>query len=564
MKFAMPLVLLGVVAAVVPPTAGTVRAASFPVDPAATQHAQAPAGPAIPALLADPAAAIGGRPLHHAAQVRRFYAERRGAAAWTQEAGASGKATVLADILAAADQEGLVPTDYHLAAILARLGSADPGRLAELDILLTDAVMAYAVDLRSGRVVPRSISADLAVDPPKMDALRVGRAAAAAADVRAFLAAFAPPHPDYAGLRQGLADLRALAAAGGGWPEAGPGPVLKPGMEDASVPALRRRLAATGEYALPEGNGTVYDAPLEAAVRRFQERMGLDADGVVGAQTRRALNMTLDDRIRQVVANMERLRWLPDRLGDRYVRVNVPEFRLTAVDRGGTRLSMPVIVGSTMRQTPVFSSRISYLVFNPTWTVPETIARKDILPKVRKDPGWLIEQGIQVFDGWSPDALLLNPYDVDWLAVGERITRYRLRQQPGPLNALGRVKFMFPNDLDIYLHDTPERSKFGRAVRMMSSGCVRVGDPDALTAFLMEGMSGWSEEKHRRILDDGLTKTMRLPLPVPVYLLYQTAWREADGRMAFRADIYGRDEELLTAIVRHSIAGAGMASAGDS
>jgi murein L,D-transpeptidase YcbB/YkuD len=330
------------------------------------------------------------------------------------------------------------------------------------------------------------------------------------------------------------------------------------------VPALRRRLAATGEYALPELDGTVYDAPLEAAVRRFQERMGLSPDGVVGAQTRRELNMTLDDRIRQVVANMERLRWLPDHLGDRHVVVNIPGFWLTAVDKGETKLSMPVIVGSTLRQTPVFSNRISYLVLNPTWTVPETIARKDMLPKILKDPGWLIGQGIQVFDGWSEDAAVLNPYDVDWHAVGERITRYRLRQAPGPLNSLGRVKFMFPNDFDIYLHDTPQRNKFDRAVRMMSSGCVRVGDPDALTAFLTEGMSGWSEEKHREILDSGMTKTLWLRHPVPVHLLYQTVWRDADGRMVFRPDIYGRDPQLLAAIERHSTAGVKMASADNS
>jgi L,D-transpeptidase YcbB len=563
MKFAVPFIVLSAVAAVVPAAAEAPQAASLH-GPATARHEPASAGLAIPALLADPAATVGERPLHHADQVRRFYAERQGAAAWTRDAGSLAKATVLADILASADREGLIPADYHLAAITARLGSADPDRLAELDVLLTDAAMAYAVHLRSGRVPPRSVSADLAVDPPQVDPLQVARGAVAAADTGAFLAGFAPPHAGYAGLRLGLEELRAFAAQGGGWPEAGPGPVLKPGMEDPSVPALRRRLAATGEYALPELDGTVYDAPLEAAVKRFQERMGLGTDGVVGAQTRRALNMTLDDRIRQVVANMERLRWLPDHLGDRHVSVNIPGFWLAAVDHGETKLSMPVIVGSTVRQTPVFSNRISYLVLNPTWTIPETIARKDVLPKVQKDPGWLIEQGIQVFDGWSQDAQVLNPYDVDWHAVGERITRYRLRQDPGPLNSLGRVKFMFPNEFDIYLHDTPQRSKFGRAVRTMSSGCVRVGDPDALAAFLTEGMKGWSEEKHREILDSGMTKTLWLPRPVPVHLLYQTVWREADGRMVFRPDIYERDPELLAAIERHSTAGVRMASADNS
>lgn len=560
MKFAVPLIVLGAMAFVMPAVAGVPGKAVLQA-PVAAQPGPAVSGGAIAGLLAGSSATIGGRQLHHAEQVRRFYGERQGAAAWTQDAGASARAAVLLDVLAVADREGLVPADYHVAAIAERLDATDPASLAEMDVLLTDAAMTYAVHLRSGRVSPRSISPDLAVDPPKTDPLAAARGLVAAPDIHAFLAGFEPPHSGYGGLRQGLADLKNLAASGGGWPAAGPGPVLKPGMDDPSVPALRRRLAATGEYALPELDATVYDAPLEAAVTRFQERMGLSADGVVGAQTRRALNMTLEDRIGQVVANMERLRWLPDHLGERHVMVNIPGFWLTAVDKGETRLSMPVIVGSTVRQTPVFNSKISYLVLNPTWTIPETIARKDILPKVLKDPGWLIGQGIEVFDGWSEDAQVLNPYDVDWHAVGERITRYRLRQAPGPLNSLGRVKFMFPNDFDIYLHDTPQRNKFGRAVRTLSSGCVRVGDPDALTAFLTEGMPGWSEEKHREILDSGTTKTVWLRRPTPVYLLYQTVWREPDGQMVFRPDIYGRDPGLLEALGRSSAAGVRMASA---
>lgn len=500
-------------------------------------------------LLSAAQPSIDGEALKRPVELRRFYAGRGDLPAWSARGEVDSRAEALLGVLAAADREGLDPRDYHAAAIAMRLARTRAGSrdLAELDLLLTDAAMHYAAHLRAGRVLPRSVDADMALVPPDVDVVAAARSVASSPDPAAVLAGYAPPYEGYAQLRQGLAELRAFAGRGG-WPAAGPGAVLKPGMADPSVPALRRRLAATGDFTGSDRDSEVYDAGIEQAVRAFQERMGLGVDGVVGARTRSALDVPIEERIDQVIANMERWRWLPDRLGDRYVAVNVPGYSLEAVDGGEVRLAMPVIVGSRSRATPILGGRINHLVLNPTWTIPETIARKDVLPKVIEDPGYLITQGIRVFDGWSADAPMLDPYAVDWKAVGTRITRYRLRQEPGPLNALGRVKYMFANEFDVYLHDTPQRGTFGRAVRTLSSGCVRVGDPDALTAFLLEGAGDWTRERLGQVMDSGATTTIRLRRPVPVYLLYRTAWRGRDGRMVFRPDIYDRDPRLVAAI----------------
>jgi murein L,D-transpeptidase YcbB/YkuD len=553
MKRAVGMVRVGFVAvlmAIPLPAVGHATEAAAGASHAAHQAAlDAVAVQPLRTLLSAAQPAVDAEALKRPVELRRFYAERGDLPVWSARGKVDSRAGILLGVLAAADREGLDPRDYHAEAIAMRLSRPQAGsrELAELDLLLTDAAMHYAAHLRAGRVLPRSVEADMTLVPPQVDVVAVARSVASSPDPAAVLAGYAPPYEGYAQLRQGLAELRDFAARGG-WPAAGPGAVLKPGMVDPSVPALRRRLAATGDFTGSDMAAEVYDAGLEQAVRAFQERMGLGVDGVVGVRTRSALDVPIEKRIDQVVANMERWRWLPDHLGERYVAVNVPGYSLEAVDGGEVRLTMPVVVGSRGRETPVLGSRISHLVLNPTWTIPETIARKDVLPKVIEDPGYLIAQGIRVFDGWSADAPMLDPYAVDWKTVGTRITRYRLRQEPGPLNALGRVKYMFPNEFDVYLHDTPQRGAFGRAVRTLSSGCVRVGDPDALTAFLLEGAKDWTPERLAQVVDSGVTTTIRLRRPVPVYLLYRTAWRGQDGRMVFRPDIYDRDPRLVAAI----------------
>jgi len=321
------------------------------------------------------------------------------------------------------------------------------------------------------------------------------------------------------------------------------------------VPDVRRRLAATGELA-PDASApsdpTLYDDALAAAVHRFQEQHGLTADGVIGPHTREVMNVTAKQRVRQIIANMERLRWLPDDLGQRYVTVNVAGFSLKAVDHGIVVAEMPVVVGTSVRRTPVFTSKITSLIFNPSWTVPLKVAREDILQKLIQNPAYLTSQGIRVYAGWSSDAPLVDPADIDWKRLGARIAQYRLRQDPGPLNALGVVKFQIPNKFDVYLHDTPARDKFNRTVRTFSSGCVRVGDPDTLTDFLLRDLPRWDLARRQAVVESRVTETVVLRTRVPIYLLYQTAWGNDDGTATFRDDIYDRDKDLLKALSNHT------------
>lgn len=498
-------------------------------------------------LMGDGPLWVSGRNLRHAAELRQVYAERGFASLWHRRTAPVPAQEALWTRLRAADAEGLDPLAYHPGAIAVRLGTTDPARLAELDLLLTDALMAYARDLARGRVDPGLLPAGVDLAPPPLDLAAVVREVLAAKEPGTVLDALAPPHGEYRRLRRALQQMRALQRAGD-WPEIPAGPALKPGMRDPAVAKVRRLLRAAGDLPpdarVEGGPADVFDAELAAAVRRFQARHGLAVDGVVGRHTRSAMNVRPEERVQQIRVNMERWRWMPRDLGRRHVLVNVPGFTLRAVEEGKTVLTMPVIVGSTVRRTPMFSSRITYLVFNPIWNVPPSIARKDILPRVRKDPGYLANHRFQVYAGWQPEAALLDPAEIDWDAVGARIMRYRLRQMPGPDNALGRVKFMFPNAHDVYLHDTPEREKFRSAVRAFSSGCVRVGDPDGLAAFLLAGMEAWGPDRRAAVLETEEPTVVWLRRPVPVHLFYQTIWLDDAGVLQVRDDIYGRDHQL--------------------
>jgi murein L,D-transpeptidase YcbB/YkuD len=518
-------------------------------DAALLARLNAPAGPQVE-----------GRSLADPDGVRRFYAARKGHAAWTDAQGLAARGAAVVAALQGAAAEGLDPSDYQGTLLRSRLAPSTLQQHVDLELLVTDALVAYAGHIRGGRIEPRSLDEDHAVARVRVDAVAAALSVASGTDVAAALAALAPPHEDYAALRKALATYREAAANGRGWPAAGPGPVLKPGMQDPSVPPLRARLAATGEYAGTDLESDVYDPEIEEAVKLFQLRSGLGDDGVVGGRTRVQLNVSIERRIQQIVVNMERLRWLPDKLGDRHVVVNLPGYSLKAVENGEAKLQMPVIVGSAVRATPILSSRIGYIVLNPTWTVPETIAKEDILPKAIKDPGFFLREGITIRDGWTDDSPVVNPYDVDWRRVGKGITRYRLRQEAGPNNPLGTVKFMFANEFDVYLHDTPQRQKFSREVRTLSSGCVRVGDPEGLTDFLFAGMADWTRERIEQVKAEGQTRTVHLRRPVPVHLTYQTVVPDPLGGVQFRPDVYDRDQLLIQALAKRHAGSLKVAS----
>lgn len=485
-----------------------------------------------------------------------FYERRAYRPAWVTGEGPQPLAGTLLEELRAADREGLDPGDYHLDQVAAGLRNARAStpqaeELVDLELLLTDAFLTLGAHLLRGRVDPESLDTDWLASPRTSDLPEHLEAALASGDVASALASLLPPQPGYRALRDALSRYRGIASEGG-WPAVGEGPRLEPGDRDGRVPALRRRLAVAGD--LPEDGGVtdpadpeVYDEPLAEAVRSFQARHGLTIDAIVGPATLAALDTPVAARIEQIVLNLERWRWLPRELGERHVLVNAANFEVQAVEDGATVLRSRAIVGRPYRRTPVFSDSISYLVVNPYWNVPHSLAVLDQLPLQKQDPGYFQRVGMRVFRGWGADAEEVDPSTVDWSEVPARSFPYRLRQDPGPVNALGRIKFMFPNKFSVYLHDTPARDLYARSARDFSSGCIWVERSRELAVWALgEGdrgadrlEAGWSAPDER---------TISLPSPVPIHLLYWTAWAKEDGTVHFRNDIYGRDGRLAAAL----------------
>jgi murein L,D-transpeptidase YcbB/YkuD len=340
-------------------------------------------------------------------------------------------------------------------------------------------------------------------------------------------------------LESALVHYQQLAAQGG-WPQITTGPALHEGDMDERIHFLRKRLAASGDLAASLDQGVFFDESLREAVQRFQARHGLSADGVVGAKTLNELNVPISKRIQQLAASLERCQPLPSLLEPRHILVNIADFTLKLYEDGKLRLSMPVIVGKTYRQTPVFTGCISSLVLNPSWEVPHSIATKDLLPKIKKNPGYLGQAHFRIFRGWK-DSGEVNPAAIDWTNLSPSRFPYRLRQEPGPANALGRVKFLFPNPYDVYLHDTPARALFQKDTRTFSSGCIRLARPLDLAAYLLQGTPLGSMDALTAALSREKTQSVAIPLPIPVHIAYMTAWVDREGIIQFRPDIYNRD-----------------------
>ncbi len=504
---------------------------------------------------------VDGAPIHAGSSLLAFYEERTFRPAWSSGERVRPAADSLLAALAAADREGLRPEDYHLEATRAlrrRIANAggrpDSRALAELDLLLTDAFLTYGDHLADGRVDPVTLHPDWVPDRSEVDLVAALRRALAGDGVRPTLEGLLPESEGYRRLREELLRHREIARDGG-WPTVPDGPALAPGDTSGRVPALRARLRATGELA---GNGargaaetspadSVYGPTLAEAVRRFQGRHGVEEDAVVGPATLGALNVPASERARQIRVNLERWRWLPRSLGERHVRVNAADFRAEVVEDGEVTLSMRAIVGRPYRKTPVMSDRITYLVFSPYWHVPHSLAVKDQLPLQRQDPDYFRRMGIRVFRGWGADAEEVDPERVDWSAVSARGFPYRLRQDPGPVNALGGVKFMFPNRFSVYLHDTPGRDLFARRGRSFSSGCIRVERAAELASYLLRNDPAWTPGAVRSAMETGTEQTVRLPEAVPVHLLYWTAF-VGDGTIQFRPDVYDRDGAVRAAL----------------
>ena len=494
--------------------------------------------------------------IHAANELPRFYESRGFMPAWvTEEGGPTPRADSLVRALEQADREGLDPADYHLRGIRAVYAEArrarrgdtvvDRTRLADLDLLLTDAFLLYGAHLVGGVVNPLTMHPEWSASRREADLVALLDSALTTGRIGTALQTLLPRHAGYGRLREALARYRRIQAQGG-WPEVYGG-TLRPGSGGPEVEALRRRLTLAGD--LPEGaagDPDRYDDDVEAAVRQFQRRHGLDVDGVAGIATTTVLNTSLEDRIRSVVLNMERWRWLPRDLGQRHIVVNIAGFELDVVENDSTVFTSRVMVGQRYRKTPVFSDRMTYMVLNPTWTIPPNILEQDKLPLIRQDPaGYLRRNRIRVL---APDGSQVDPATIAWATV-TGTTRLRFRMDPGPENPLGRVKFMFPNAHHVYLHDTPGRELFDRTRRAFSSGCIRVERPLELASLLLRGDTRWSRERiETAVAAAGGEQTIQLPRPYMVHLLYWTAWADPDGTIHFREDIYDRDGALEEAL----------------
>jgi murein L,D-transpeptidase YcbB/YkuD len=482
-------------------------------------------------------------------QVSRFYWQRDFRPAWFDRDGIFIEAGDLVQALRRVEEEGLPSQDYALAAIeqLMFREIDDPQQLAQLDLLLTDAFFHYGQSVRTGRLDPRSIGGDWFIPATPFEAPLLLPGALAQKNLAEVLAGLPPPHEGYRSLRAILRQYRAVAAAGGWSPVAG-GDILRLGVREERVVQLRRRLIMSEDLALgTTDDPELFDATLRRAVRRFQRRHGLQADGSVGAGTLAALNVPVEQRIRQIEANMERWRWLPRQMEPRYILVNMAGYELQVIEDGKSVLSMRVIVGRDYRQTPVFSSTMTSLVLNPHWYVPRTIFRDDILPRLRRDPALLTRLGMRVFSSLSGNGSEVDAATLDWATVDGDSFPHTLRQEPGAHNALGRIKFLLPNRYGIFLHDTPDRRLFSQTARAFSSGCIRLEDPVEMARYVLADEKRWNRTALEEAIAQGKPLSLDLPEPIPVYLTYWTAWVDEGGVLQLREDIYGRDRRLYEA-----------------
>lgn len=504
--------------------------------------------------------------LHGSSILPRFYANRSYAPAWIGESGPLPRALSLVEAVGNASSEGLTANDYHFETITALmnriisekavLGSVSPDQAADLDLILTDAFLLYASHLLSGRVKPEDFQSEWFIKGRKRDFLMVLETALVQDSVAEALAGLDPPHPGYERLRAALSEYREIVRKGG-WPALSPGPLLKRGDRGERVKELRARLLATGDH--PASTEKVqslrFDKDLENGVMQFQSRHGLKVDGAVGPATLKAMSVPAADRLRQIEVNMERWRWLPAVLGERYVQVNIADFTLSVIKNDITLMSMRAIVGKDFQKTPVFSGRITDVELNPYWNIPSTIVNTEILPEIRKNRAYLAKNKIGVYRGWGPSARRINPSSINWAKVTGQNLPFWLRQDPGPKNPLGAVKFLFPNKYDVYIHGTPYPGLFERDSRGFSHGCIRIESPVELAEYLLLDPADWNSESLLAAIETGKNVSIRLSEPIPVHILYFTAWVDEAGAIHFRDDVYGHDDMLARALGDPMLAG---------
>jgi len=518
-----------------------------------------PASADAPAVAATPAPALpGGATLESAfgfdparagtidrAAVDSFYAQVGIAPLWTGNGRLASAVQPLANLMAGAGEEGLNPARYPLGTLAALLAE---GGLGTYEVLFTDTLIRYLADRHGAGLAAVRLPVDMRQLGAPVDAVALLVAAVQGPDPVATIAASGPQDAEYGALKKLLADYRNLSA-NGGWPAVSTGGAkIEPGAYDARIPAIRARLAVTDGAGPAVGGANHYDPALVAAVKRFQTRHGLKADGVIGKLTLENMAVSVDGRIRQILVNLERKRQQLADLGPNRIIVNVPEFTLRYYEEGALALTVPVVIGRKERKTPLLESKVTTLVVNPPWSVPARNAGEDIVRKQINDPTYLQAHGYTVYYGGQP----VDPATIDWTQVPRsRSIPYRLRQAPGAGNSLGRLKINFKNDYAVYLHDTPDKHLFARDMRALSSGCVRVQDPFTLGARLLRDVPGWDRSRMDGLVASS-TQTVHVSVvhDIGVRLTYVTAWVDGDGTVQFRDDLYGIDDRIFKGLAR--------------
>jgi L,D-transpeptidase YcbB len=530
------------VALLVPALAGFAMPAFARIDDGFSEAITTPSPRAVAVRAVLDEASDTGDPIEKIVLggVRDFYAARNDDLLWVGHLDAPQQATTLRTAMDKAADYGLDPHAYATPK-LAEHYPDDPRRLAEADVEFSLAVARLVTHIASGRVDPAAISHLITLEPERPDIAEALTRLSQSVNVAADLASYEPQHPQYVALKAQLAKLRASATEEEERIVVPDGGLMRPGKRDDRAPILRARLDVT---LAPDADPEIYDQTLVEAVRTFQTESGLNADGVVGPQTLGVMNgRSREEEIAAVIANLERWRWMPRELGDFYVMVNVPEFVVRVVKDDATVHETRVVVGKPTNPTPTFSNMMSYLIVNPYWNVPASIISKEMLPEIRNDPyGYFARQGYEVFVRVGGRMRQVDPRWIDWYSINPRSVQ--IRQIPGDFNALGRIKFMFPNQHSVYLHDTPAKSLFKRDQRAFSHGCVRVEDPlDFADALLVVAAPEWNSKRLEKLFG-GPERRVNLDTPVPVHLAYFTEWVAPDGELHHFEDIYGYDGEI--------------------
>lgn len=512
-------------------------------------------GPALRSFAVDEASFVAGPvvPTEESDDASAFYELRNYSPAWVLEVGLTPEGEELLAMFRSARLRGLDPDDYLSTGLEGRItahyrvsGGERIQRAieaAQLDRALTSSFILYARHTSSGRIDPRQVEPEWPAGKHASGFVEGLVNRLETAGPREAVEAVEAKNAMYRDLLSALREYCAIQSAGG-WVRITEGPELSTGSKGHRVMMLRERLGE--QIAGPDS--VRFDAALRSSVGHFQKRHGLTVSGKVDKPTLAALNVPVDERIRQIELSLERARWFPPEFGPRYILVNIPEAVLRVVERDSVVFTSRAVVGKASRQTPVLVETMTYLVLNPSWNLPPVVVDEDVLPKLTKNTDYLKKKNIKVYQGWGKNAREVHPDSVRWARWTSKTMPYHLRMEPGSSNALGRVKFLFPNDEHVYIHDSPQRSLYRKEQRQFSSGCVRVERARELAAHLLSGSSRWDDDRLKEAFATGEEQNVILRNPIPVYLVYLTAWVGADGTVHFRPDLYGRDD-LLAAML---------------